>query len=149
MTRIGRTSRRVIVSSGILLAASGLAGPRPVAAGCGRAQRGREAATREAGLASEKATGSVVAAKPDTVIVVEPTRGVQFFRPGDSITITEVKATSPDLKAGDKVIVKGHYTLASEPKASLCLFATATKGSGKSTNSSRTDNRHHQGTGRI
>jgi hypothetical protein len=30
------------------------------------------------------------------------------------------------------VVVKGHYNLASEPKASLCLFATATKGSGRS-----------------
>ena len=58
--------------------------------------------------------------------------GVNFFRHGDSITITEVKSTSPDLKKGDKVIVKGLYTLASEPKASLCLYATATKGSGKS-----------------
>lgn len=30
------------------------------------------------------------------------------------------------------MIVKGKYTLASKPKASLCLFATATKGSGTS-----------------
>jgi hypothetical protein len=55
---------------------------------------------------------------------------VKAFRDGDSITITEVKATSPELKAGDKVVVKGHYTLASQPEASLCLFATATKGPG-------------------
>ena len=85
----------------------------------------------EAGLAPEKATASVVAAKPDTVIVVEPARGVQFFCLGDSISITAVKATSPHLRAGDKVVVKGHYTLSSRPKAALCLFATATKGSGK------------------
>ena len=58
--------------------------------------------------------------------------GAKSFKDGDSITITEVKATSPDLKVGDKVIVKGHYTLASEPKASLCLFVTATSGSGRS-----------------
>ena len=55
---------------------------------------------------------------------------IKSFRDGDSITITEVKATSPDLKAGDKVIVKGHYTLASQPKASLCLFVTAKTGPG-------------------
>jgi hypothetical protein len=67
-----------------------------------------------------------------TVETVPATVGVKFFQNGDSLTITEVKATSPDLRNGDKVIVKGRYTLASRPKASLCLFATATKGSGKS-----------------
>jgi PEGA domain/HEAT repeats len=67
-----------------------------------------------------------------TVELVSHTVGVKSFRPGDSITITEVKATSPDLKLGDTVVVKGYYTLVSEPKASLCLFATATKGSGSS-----------------
>ena len=65
-----------------------------------------------------------------TVQPVSNTVGVNSFRDGDSITIMEVKATSPDLKNGDKVIVKGYYTLASEPEASLCLFATATTGSG-------------------
>ena len=64
--------------------------------------------------------------------IIEYTIGPKFFHSGDSVTITEVKATSPDLKTGDKVIVKGHYTLASKPGASLCLFATATKGSGRS-----------------
>jgi hypothetical protein len=64
--------------------------------------------------------------------IIPFTVGPKFFRSGDSITITEVKATSPDLRTPFKVTVKGHYTLASEPKASLCLFATATKGSGKS-----------------
>ena len=33
---------------------------------------------------------------------------------------------------GDKVLVKGYYTLTSKPKASLSLFATATKGPGRS-----------------
>ncbi len=60
------------------------------------------------------------------------TIGVKFFRDGDSITINEVRASTSDLKNGDKVIVKGRYTLVSEPEASLCLFATATTGSGKS-----------------
>ena len=64
------------------------------------------------------------------VELVPNTVSIKSFRDGDSITITEVKATSPDLKDGDKVIVKGHYTLASQPKASLCLFATAKTGPG-------------------
>lgn len=58
--------------------------------------------------------------------------GVNFFGAGDAIGITEVKATSPEPKKGDKVIVKGYYTLVSRSKAELCLFATATKGSGRS-----------------
>jgi len=93
-------------------------------------------------------TGSVVATGADgselgmkatissalaAATVIETTPGDKFFSHGDSITITEVKATSPDLKAGDKVIVKGHYALSSKPKASLCLFQTATRGSGKGT----------------
>ena len=63
--------------------------------------------------------------------IIQVTLGVKFFSDGDSITITEVKATSPDLKTGDKVIVKGRYTLSSNPKASLSLFVTDTKGPGK------------------
>ena len=59
--------------------------------------------------------------------VIPFTVGVKFFHKGDSITITEVKATSADLKIGDKVVVKGRYTLASQPKASLCLFTTVKK----------------------
>jgi hypothetical protein len=60
------------------------------------------------------------------------TLGPNFFRRGDSITITEVEATSPALTMGDKVIVKGYYTLASESQASLCLFATSKGDSGPS-----------------
>lgn len=63
--------------------------------------------------------------------IIQVTVGVKFFRDGDSITVTEVKATSPDLKTGDKVIVKGHYTLSSMQKASLFLSVTDTKGPGK------------------
>ena len=63
--------------------------------------------------------------------IIQVTGGVKFFKDGDSITITEVKATSPDLKTGNKVIVKGRYTLSSKSKASLSLFATDKKGPGK------------------
>ena len=64
--------------------------------------------------------------------IIQVTVGVKFFKDGDSIAITEVKATSPNLKTGDKVIVKGNYALSSKPKASLFLLETANKGSGKS-----------------
>ena len=79
-----------------------------------------------------KAYGAHSIGRPSqgTMEPVSSTVGVKFFRPGDSITITEVKATSPDLKNGDKMIVSGYYTLASEPRASLCFFTTATTGSG-------------------
>lgn len=62
---------------------------------------------------------------------IEFVEGVNFFRQGDSITITQVKATSPELKSGDKVTVNGRYTLSSTPIASLSLYATDTKGPGK------------------
>ena len=68
--------------------------------------------------------------QPATVKPVPNTVSIKSFRGGDSITITEVQAASPDLKSGDKVIVRGHYILASQPKASLCLFATAVEGPG-------------------
>jgi len=63
--------------------------------------------------------------------IVQVTTGVKFFKDSDTIAITEVKATSPDLKTGDKVTVKGRYILSSRPKATLSLFATDTKGPGK------------------
>lgn len=63
--------------------------------------------------------------------IINVTAGVKFFRDGDSITISEVKATSPDLTTGAKVIVKGRYTLSSRPKASLSLYATDAKGPDK------------------
>jgi hypothetical protein len=63
--------------------------------------------------------------------IIKVTEGVKFFKDSDTIAITEVKATSPDLKTGDKVTVKGRYILSSRPKATLSLFATDTKGLGK------------------
>jgi hypothetical protein len=51
----------------------------------------------------------------------------QQFEPGDSITIQEVVASSPEWKVGDTVIVRGRYQLSSKPNASLGFFLT-TKG---------------------
>ncbi|MES2596810.1 MAG: hypothetical protein V4662_15815 [Verrucomicrobiota bacterium] len=47
------------------------------------------------------------------------------FESGDSITIREVTASSPDLKVGDTVIVRGSYRLQSRPNASLGFSLTS------------------------
>ena len=50
--------------------------------------------------------------------------GPKHFRGDDAITIESVSATSPNLAVGDKVTVRGRYTLASEEKPRLCLYLT-------------------------
>src|SRR4051812_30516982 len=50
--------------------------------------------------------------------------GKQQFKAGDRIIIEQVLATSPKLEVGAKVVVRGHYELASAPKATLGLFIT-------------------------
>jgi len=54
----------------------------------------------------------------------------QQFEPGDSIAIQEVLATSPALKIGDTVIVRGQYRLKSKSEASLGFFLTTRERSG-------------------
>lgn len=76
-------------------------------------------------------TASVFSDPASQQKIMQVTTGVKFFKDSDTIAITEVKATSPDLKTGDKVTVKGRYILSSRPKATLSLFATDTKGPGK------------------
>src|SRR5687767_13625119 len=56
----------------------------------------------------------------------------QKFEPDDSITIHEVIASSPQLKVGDTVIVRGTYRLQSQGRALLGFFLT-TKGPSGST----------------
>lgn len=48
----------------------------------------------------------------------------QQFDAGDSIVIEQVLATSPELKIGDTVLVRGRYTLQSRPRAALGFFLT-------------------------
>jgi len=60
------------------------------------------------------------------------TLSARFFQKGDSLSIGDVSATSPNLRPGDRVTVKGHYTLGSKAQAMLYLGVTATEGSGKS-----------------
>ena len=50
--------------------------------------------------------------------------GKQQFKAGDGIVIDQVLAKSPKLGIGDKVVVRGHYQLASAAQASLGLFIT-------------------------
>jgi len=50
--------------------------------------------------------------------------GKQQFKSGDSIVIDQVLATSPTLDVGSKVVVRGHYRLASSAKATLGLYVT-------------------------
>jgi hypothetical protein len=48
-------------------------------------------------------------------------------RAGDAISITEVRGTSPGLTVGGMYLVRGTYTLASAPDATLGFFVTATR----------------------
>ena len=127
MKRTGCASGRIIATSIILLAGVVLVGLVPWRLVAAEPQEGRPSLqVSPAGESNGERTK-----RESAVIVIETTPGDRFFSPGDSITITEVKASSPDLKAGDKVIVKGRYALSSRAKASLCLFQTVTKGSGR------------------
>ncbi len=45
-------------------------------------------------------------------------------RPGDSITVTELRGSSPRIEAGQIYQVKGHYVLASEDSAMIALYCT-------------------------
>src|SRR5664280_648182 len=56
--------------------------------------------------------------------------GPNYFRGGDEIIIEQVVATSTNLTVGDKVTVRGRYTLTSEEKARLCLYLTADRNVG-------------------
>jgi hypothetical protein len=126
MKSFRRVSPRLVVISVVLLATTALLGLVPWRLVAAEPQEG-EPSPQYFRLDKSKDQ----AKRKSAVTVIETTLGNKFFSHGDSITIAEVKATSPDLKAGDKVIVKGRYKLSSKPKASLCLFMTATKGSGK------------------
>ena len=50
--------------------------------------------------------------------------GQSKFLAGDRIVIDEVWSTSPKFSVGDKVLVRGHYTLSSRDDATLSLFVT-------------------------
>jgi len=56
--------------------------------------------------------------------VVQFELGEGEFLPGDSITIEQVRGTSPTIRTGETYCVEGTYKLASREKADLALFAT-------------------------
>ena len=56
---------------------------------------------------------------------VEFVTGPSTYRDGDWIEITEVRSTSPDLKVGDFVFVKGKGHLESFDSVRLCLYTTS------------------------
>ena len=73
--------------------------------------------------------GLMVAASPafaaaDDGSAVSLVVGPTHFKDGDSITIEQVVATTPNLAVGDKVTVRGRYELRTEEKAQLCLYVT-------------------------
>jgi hypothetical protein len=58
--------------------------------------------------------------------------GPTHFEGGDQIIIQDVFATSTNLTAGDKVVVRGRYELKSHRKARLCLYLTSNSAAGES-----------------
>ena len=54
--------------------------------------------------------------------------GPKKFKAGDAIVIEQVLANSPNLAAGDRVVVRGQYLLASKENATLLLVLTQTEG---------------------
>lgn len=58
-------------------------------------------------------------------------QGLNTLKDGDTLTLTDVLASSEELAVGDTVKVRGSYTLASRPKARLALYVTATEGEGR------------------
>jgi hypothetical protein len=54
----------------------------------------------------------------------------QQFEPGDAIVIQAVIASSPQLKVGDTVVVRGQYRLHSAAQAALGFFLTSKGPSG-------------------
>ena len=73
--------------------------------------------------------------------------GPKSFRGEDYIVITAVEATSPGLKVGDWVKVKGHYQLTSCAEARLSLFLTQTEPGSSEKVSPRQTNKVSAGTG--
>ena len=54
--------------------------------------------------------------------------GPKKFKAGDGIVIEQVLANSPNLAAGDRVVVRGQFLLASKENATLLLVLTQTEG---------------------
>jgi len=91
----------------------------------------RPASKSSAGPPPEQGAQTAGAREPLSIVNVVP--GATFFQPGDLLQITEVRASSPALKAGDTVVVHGRYKLATATAAKISFFCTAVAtGSGRS-----------------
>ena len=72
------------------------------------------------------------------------------FLPGDSINIQRVTGTSPTIRTGETYCVEGTYTLVSQEKATLALYATTmSKGSTPTDPSQRMNIEKGSGTFRL
>ena len=73
---------------------------------------------------------SVVCAATLVCSAAQPLREIPFeitsqqFEAGDSIILQQVLATSPALKVGDTVVIRGRYRLESHSQAMLGFFLT-------------------------
>ena len=72
------------------------------------------------GLTLLAAIGHAVPALPEVPFKITS----QEFEAGDEIIIESVFATSPELKIGDTVVVRGRYRLATRQSAMLGFFLT-------------------------
>jgi beta-lactamase regulating signal transducer with metallopeptidase domain len=81
--------------------------------------------------ASSQDPPPTAASKPETPpasgfpYVVQFEQGATRFLKGDEITILEIHGTSPKLEADNLYMIKGRYTLASHPRATVAAYVTA------------------------
>src|SRR5262245_51754569 len=79
------------------------------------------------GLAVAFSVSALLGQAAEQVSGVAFVLGPKHFSDGDAIIIEHVSATSPNFAVGDRVTVRGRYTLSSEEKAKLCLYLTTSK----------------------
>ncbi|MES2694765.1 MAG: hypothetical protein V4773_14935 [Verrucomicrobiota bacterium] len=70
---------------------------------------------------------AVIAFAAQAVAPIPAALGPAEFTDGDSIVIEEILGTSPAMEIGDRVLVRGRYTLASQAEAKLGLSLTRTQ----------------------
>jgi hypothetical protein len=71
------------------------------------------------------ARGGTPATAADFPSVVAFELGTADFQPGDSITIQQLRGTSPTIRTGETYYVEGTYTLASRDQADLAWYTTS------------------------
>jgi hypothetical protein len=84
------------------------------------------------------AVASAATNAPSLAHMVRYEIGDTEFAEGDSITIEEIRGTSPTIVTGGTYAVSGRYTLSSADEADLSLFATTTDPSPKPVDAQQT-----------